>query len=60
MIKVPSESKDTALLTYLYKNGLVPIFSNPLNSSLAYALIYVAFWSLILGILEKRKLVFKV
>ena len=60
MIRVPSESKDMALLTYLYEKGLVPIFSNPLNSSLAYALLYVAFWSLILNILEKRKLVFKV
>ncbi len=60
MIRVPSESKDIALLTYLYEKGLVPIFSNPLNSSLSYALIYVAFWSLILNILEKRKLVFKV
>lgn len=60
MIKVPSEPKDISLLTYLYEKGLVPIFSNPLNSSLSYALIYVAFWSLILKILEKRKLVFKV
>ncbi len=60
MIRVPSESKDIALLTYLYEKGLVPIFSNPLNSSLSYALIYVAFWSLILNILEMRKLVFKV
>jgi predicted acyltransferase len=60
MIKVPSEPKDISLLTYLYEKGLAPIFSNPLNSSLSYALIYVVFWSLILKILEKRKLVFKV
>jgi len=60
MIKVPSEPKDISLLTYLYEKGLVPIFSNPLNSSLSYALIYVVFWSLILKILEIRKLVFKV
>ena len=60
MIKVTSESKEIALLTYLYEKGLVPIFSNPLNSSLTYALIYAAFWSLILSVLEKRKLVFKV
>ena len=60
MIKVSSDLKEMSLITYIYEKGIVPIFSNPLNSSLAYALMYVAFWSLILYSFKKRNLVFKV
>lgn len=45
---------------YVYQFGIVPNFENPLNASLAYALAYALFWSIILWILYKRKLIFKV
>lgn len=45
---------------YIYQYGIVPVFENPLNASLAYALAYALFWSIILWILYKRKLIFKV
>ncbi len=48
------------LQTFLYKFYLEPHFSDPKNASLAYALIYLSFWFLILYILFKRKLIFKV
>lgn len=48
------------LQTLIYKFGIVPCFENPLNSSLAYAISYAIFWSLILWIFYKKKLIFKV
>ncbi|MBE8723492.1 acyltransferase family protein [Flavobacterium hungaricum] len=48
------------LQSYIYEFGIVPNFENPLNASLAYALLYAVFWSIILWILYKRKLLFKV
>lgn len=46
--------------SYFYNYGIVPLFENPMNASLAYALIYALFWSFILWILYKNKLIFKV
>jgi predicted acyltransferase len=46
--------------SYFYNYGIVPLFENPLNASLAYALVYTLFWSIILWILFKNKLIFKV
>jgi predicted acyltransferase len=60
MIKIPDGAEGAALLQYFYDKTLVPVFSNPMNSSLAYAITYVVFWSVILYMLDKKKLVFKV
>jgi len=52
--------EELSLQSYIYNFGIVPNFENPLNASLVYALSYAAFWSVILWILYKRKLIFKV
>lgn len=49
-----------ALLSAFYTNGLVPLFSDPRNSSLAFALVNVLFWSLVLLYLKKQKMIIKV
>ena len=46
--------------SYFYNYGIVPLFQNPKDASLTYALVYCLFWSVILWILYKRKLLFKV
>jgi predicted acyltransferase len=46
--------------SYFYNYGIVPLFENPMNASLAFALVYAVFWSFILWILYKNKLIFKV
>lgn len=46
--------------SYFYNYGIVPLFENPMNASLAYALVYALFWSFILWVLYKNKLIFKV
>lgn len=48
------------LLDYLYRFGIAPFFTNPMNASLAGALTYVAIWTFILWIFYRNKLVFKV
>jgi predicted acyltransferase len=48
------------LQAYFYDFLLAPIFSDPINASLAYALIYLLLWFIILYILYRNKLVFKV
>ena len=55
---VPSE--EINLQKFIYDFNIVPIFSNPLNASLFYALSYAVFWSVILWIFYKNKLIFKV
>jgi predicted acyltransferase len=52
--------KEIGFQTYIYKFGILPNFENPLNASFAYALSYALFWSIILWILYKKKLIFKV
>nr|WP_199003198.1 DUF5009 domain-containing protein [Flavobacterium sp. ASV13] len=52
--------EEIGLQTLIYKFKMAPCFENPLNASLAYALSYAVFWSFILWILYKRKLIFKV
>ena len=56
--EVPSE--EIGIQSLIYKHWIVPCFENPLNSSLAYALLYAAFWSIILWVFYKKKLIFKV
>jgi len=46
--------------SYLYNYGIVPLFENPLNASLTFALLYATFWSIILWILYQNKLFYKV
>lgn len=48
------------LQSYIYNHNIVPLFSNPLDASLTYALVYAVFWSLILWIFYKNKMIFKV
>ena len=45
---------------YFYNYGIAPLFSNPLNASLAFALLYVLFWTVILWFFYKNKHIFKV
>ncbi|MFV8269694.1 acyltransferase family protein [Flavobacterium sp. GT2N3] len=53
-------SEQINLQSYFYKFCIVPIFSNPMNASLTFALVYAVFWSLILWGFYKNKLIFKV
>lgn len=48
------------LQTLIYKFWIEPCFENPLNSSLAYPILYAIFWSFILWIFYKKNLIFKV
>lgn len=52
--------EEISVLTLIYKHGIAPCFENPLNASLAYALLYAVFWSVILWIFYKKKMIFKV
>jgi predicted acyltransferase len=54
------DGEEISFLTLIYKHGIAPCFENPLNASLAYALSYAVFWSVILWIFYKKKLIFKV
>lgn len=53
-------SEPLGLQMYLYHYHILPHFSEPMNASLAYALGYLIFWFVILYILYRKKLVFKV
>ena len=56
--EIPSE--EINLQKFIYQHNIVPMFSNPQDSSLFYALSYAVFWSLILWVFYKYKLIFKV
>lgn len=63
MIKVENpevSGEPLGLQSYFYNYGIAPQFENPMNASLTYALLYVLFWSIILWIFYKNKLIFKV
>jgi predicted acyltransferase len=53
-------SEPMSLVPYLYRYQIVPHFESPYHASLAYALLYLLLWTIILAILYRRKLVFKV
>ena len=53
-------TEEINLQSYIYNHNIVPIFSNPLDASLTYALVYAVFWSIILWGFYKNKLIFKV
>lgn len=56
--KTPTEQIN--LLEYLYSFEVLPFFTNPMTASLAFALIYVVFWTMLLWYFYKSKLIFKV
>ncbi|PWA07415.1 acyltransferase family protein [Flavobacterium psychrotolerans] len=63
MIKIQNPeivTEQISIQDYFYKFWITPTFSNPLNASLAFALINTIFWSLILCFFYKNKLIFKV
>ncbi|WP_348800378.1 acyltransferase family protein [Flavobacterium adhaerens] len=63
MISIPNPeipNHQTNLLDYLYVAGVKPFFSNPMTSSLTFALIYVGLWSFVLAYFYKKKMYFKV
>ncbi|CAM3960554.1 acyltransferase family protein [Flavobacterium sinopsychrotolerans] len=53
-------TEEINLQSYIYNYNIVPLFSNPLDASLTYALVYAVFWSIILWVFYKNKLIFKV
>jgi predicted acyltransferase len=56
--KIPTEQIN--LLDYLYAFAVLPFFYNPMMASLAFALIYVVFWTILLWYFYKNKMIFKV
>lgn len=61
MIKVTgSNGNETNLQTWMYKNGIVPLFSNPYDASLAGALAVVIIWLGILWMMYEKKVIVKV
>jgi predicted acyltransferase len=58
MLKWGPEQEGT--VSYIYKNGIEPLFSEPKMASLAGATTYIIIWSIILLILKKKNLIFKV
>lgn len=59
-VQNPKNNASINFWTYSYEFGVVPHFENPMNASLAFALLYVGFWSLLLWYFYKKKLFFKV
>ncbi|MEL6719062.1 MAG: DUF5009 domain-containing protein, partial [Bacteroidota bacterium] len=60
-IKWQNDSGDTTTLgSWIYKSFFEPVFSNPMNSSLAYAVFNVLFFLGISWILYRRKIFIKV
>lgn len=53
-------SEKINLLDFLYYFGIDPYFNNPKTASLAFALLYALFWTVLLWLFYKNKLIFKV
>lgn len=53
-------TEEINLQNLIYNFWILPVFQNPLDASLTYALTYAVFWSLILWFFYKNKLIFKV
>ena len=56
MIKIGEEG----LTSWIYSQGIEPLFADKINASLAGALIYVAIWAGILAFFDSRKRYYKV
>jgi predicted acyltransferase len=59
MIKVPYEGRTVSLQSAIYQSAFASWLS-PLNASLAFAISFVLFWYVILLLLYRRNIVFKV
>lgn len=59
-VQNPKDKTPIYIWTYSYEFGVLPHFENPMNASLAFALLYVGFWSLILWYFYQKKQFFKV
>ena len=55
---IPNEQID--LKSFLYEFYIVPVFSNPMDASFAFPLIYAVLWSLLLWWFYTKKIIFKV
>ena len=61
MIEVPSPAGESiSVRAYVYDYMIVPLFENPMNASLAGALIYLVIWFVILTLFYRKDLIFKV
>lgn len=60
LIRIPNQGKYLSPFGWIYEHVCRPIFSNPLNASLSYAVIMVVFYWLIAYFLDKRKVYIKV
>jgi predicted acyltransferase len=61
MIEVPSPAGESiSVRAYIYDYMIVPLFENPMNASLAGALIYLVIWFVILTLFYRKDLIFKV
>jgi predicted acyltransferase len=58
MLKWGPEQEGT--ITFMYTHGIEPLFSEPKIASLVGATTYIIIWSIILLILKKKNLIFKV
>lgn len=59
MIRIDFKGEEIGLLNYVYKTWFMPYFS-PINASLAYALVFVFVWYLILWMMYKKNIIIKV
>ena len=60
MIKISNADREkTGALTWFYQTHFVPYFS-PINASLAYAIVFVLFFYVILWVMYKRNIIIKV
>jgi hypothetical protein len=56
MIKIGDEG----LTSWIYSQGIEPLFADKINASLAGALIYVLIWAAILTFFDRQKRYYKV
>lgn len=54
-----NEGNETGLLSWIYQKAFVPHFA-PIDASLAYAIVFVLFWFVILWIMYKRNIIIKI
>ncbi|HEY0898426.1 MAG TPA: heparan-alpha-glucosaminide N-acetyltransferase domain-containing protein [Sphingobacteriaceae bacterium] len=59
MIKVDLNGEKVGLQSFIYQSFFTPNFS-PINASLAYAVVYVLFWWVILWIMYRKNIIIKV
>jgi predicted acyltransferase len=59
MIRVDLNGQEIGLQSYIYQAFFQPAFS-PVNASLAYAVVYVLFWFVILWVMYRKNIIIKV